>query len=69
MPILPLKGETLRIQSNYEEEIILNRGVYAVPANQKGEWRVGATYTFTDLSHGITDKAREELTVKNERIS
>jgi glycine/D-amino acid oxidase-like deaminating enzyme len=68
VPILPLKGETLRIQSNYEEKMILNRGVYAVPANQKGEWRVGATYTFTDLSPDTTDKAREELTQKMKEL-
>ncbi len=68
VPIIPMKGETLRIQSNYEEKIILNRGVYAVPANQKGEWRVGATYSLVDLSHDTTDKAREELTSKMDEL-
>jgi glycine/D-amino acid oxidase-like deaminating enzyme len=68
VPVLPLKGETIRIKSSYEENIILNRGVYAVPANQKGEWRVGATYTFTDVSQQTTDLAREELTQKMEDL-
>src|SRR5690606_34495969 len=48
VPVLPLKGETIRIQSACAENIILNRGVYAVPANQNGEWRVGATYALND---------------------
>jgi glycine oxidase len=64
VPVLPLKGETLRIHSSYQKDIVLNRGVYAIPSNQNGEWRVGATYTFTDKIQGTTDAAREELTSK-----
>ena len=64
VPVLPLKGETIRIQSNQPENIIVNRGVYAVPVNQNGLWRVGATYSWTDQAPGITDVAREELTSK-----
>ncbi|HEX6226525.1 MAG TPA: FAD-dependent oxidoreductase, partial [Chryseolinea sp.] len=64
VPVLPLKGETIRIQSAPIENIILNRGVYAVPVNQNGMWRVGATYSWTDQAPGITDAAREELTSK-----
>jgi glycine oxidase len=64
VPVLPLKGETLRIHSADPKDIILNRGVYAIPSNQNGEWRVGATYTFTDKIQGTTEAAREELTSK-----
>ena len=64
VPVLPLKGETIRIQSDQPENIIVNRGVYAVPVNQNGLWRVGATYSWTDQAPGITDVAREELTSK-----
>jgi glycine/D-amino acid oxidase-like deaminating enzyme len=64
VPILPLKGETIRIQTTQSENIILNRGVYAVPVNQNGLWRVGATYAFTDKSEGLTEQARVELTSK-----
>jgi glycine oxidase len=64
VPVLPLKGETIRIQSDRQENIIINRGVYAVPVNQNGLWRVGATYSWTDQAPGITDVARVELTSK-----
>jgi glycine/D-amino acid oxidase-like deaminating enzyme len=64
VPVLPLKGETIRIQSDHSENIIINRGVYAVPVNQTGSWRVGATYSLTDKSEGITDQAKTELTSK-----
>ena len=46
VPVLPLKGETIRVQSDHSQNIIVNRGVYVVPANQKGTWRVGATYSL-----------------------
>lgn len=64
VPVLPLKGETIRIQSDRSENIIINRGVYAVPVNQNGTWRVGATYSLTDKVQNITAQAREELTSK-----
>ena len=64
LPILPLKGETIRIESDYPENIIINRSVYAVPVNQKGAWRVGATYSLTDSFDGVTEKARIELISK-----
>ncbi len=35
-----------------------------MPANQNGEWRVGATYALNDKVQGITDAARLELTSK-----
>jgi glycine oxidase len=64
VPVLPLKGETIRIQSEAEENIIINRGVYVVPINQNGSWRVGATYSWTDQTGQITNVARLELTSK-----
>ena len=68
VPILPLKGETIQIQSDYQENIILNRGVYAVPVNNKGTRRVGATYSLTDKMPGITDAAKTELTSKMQEL-
>lgn len=64
VPLLPLKGETVRIQSDHSQNIIINRGVYAVPVNQNGKWRVGATYSLSDRTTGITEQARTELTSK-----
>lgn len=70
VPVLPLKGEIVGIQSDHTENIIVNRGVYVVPVNQKGRWRVGATYSLTDHVRGTTELARSELATKlNELIT
>jgi glycine/D-amino acid oxidase-like deaminating enzyme len=61
LPIRPLKGETLTVESSYEEELIVNRGVYIIPGSQKGKWRVGATYNPSDSDPVITSAGRQEL--------
>ena len=61
LPIRPLKGETITIKSSFREKIIINRGVYILPANEDGLQRVGATYNFQDKIPSITDTARIEL--------
>ena len=60
VPVRPLKGETLKIKTDYKASQIINRGVYVVPSGET-ELRVGATYNFNDLSPEITDHARMEL--------
>lgn len=64
LPIRPLKGETLRIQTAFQENIVVNRGVYIVPGKQTQEWRVGSTYNFHDQTEGVTAIARTELEEK-----
>ncbi len=64
LPIRPLKGETIRIRTERTDAIILNRGVYVVPAGKPGEWRVGATYKFEDQGPEPTAEARQELEEK-----
>ena len=69
LPIRPLKGETITIKSEWQKHVIPNRGVYMVPGGVPGEWRVGSTYDFNDVSAGITAKGRMELEEKlNELI-
>jgi len=68
VPILPLKGETIRIRTDHSGNIIINRGVYAVPVNQNGTWRVGATYSWTDKTSSITEEARTELSSKLDEL-
>ena len=68
LPIRPLKGETLRIQCDYRESTILNRGVYIVPAAERGQWRVGATYDQEDKEPGATEKAKAELVEKTQEL-
>jgi len=64
LPLRALKGETLRIKSLTRKELIINRGVYMVPAEPEGEWRVGATYNFQDEKQGVTEHAKLELVTK-----
>ena len=64
LPIRPLKGETLSIQTEHIISSIYNRGVYVVP----GIWKVGATYHSNDLTPSITDRARLELTEKLDEL-
>jgi glycine oxidase len=68
LPIRPLKGETLRIQCDYRESVILNRGVYVVPAAEPNQWRVGATYDQGDKEAGVTEKAKAELIEKTQEL-
>jgi len=64
LPVKPLKGETLQIECDFNERIIINRGVYIIPASNSNEWRIGATYDHEDNDLTITEKARAELTEK-----
>lgn len=60
LPISPLKGETLTIQTTEEVSKIYNRGVYLVP----DIWKVGATYQFNDTTRACTEEGRQELIEK-----
>jgi glycine/D-amino acid oxidase-like deaminating enzyme len=64
LPIRPLKGETLTLQTDHIISTIYNRGVYVVP----GIWKVGATYQANDLTPSSTDRARLELTEKLDEL-
>jgi len=64
LPVRPLKGETIQIESQVEKQLIINRGVYLVPGRSAGTWRAGATYEFHNLEPVTTEKARLELEEK-----
>jgi glycine oxidase len=64
IPIRPLKGETLSIKSDLPRENVINRGVYMVPDEESGTWRVGSTYNFHDQTPVATSAGREELESK-----
>jgi glycine oxidase len=68
IPVKSLKGEFLTVQSDFKNDVILNRGVYMVPGTGTNEWRVGATYNHNDQSPETTAAAREELTRKLEDL-
>lgn len=60
LPIRPLKGETLSIQTDEPVSKIYNRGVFVVP----DIWKVGATYQFQDTTREVTEKGLHELMTK-----
>jgi glycine/D-amino acid oxidase-like deaminating enzyme len=60
LPLKPLKGETLTVESQLPHACIINRGVYAVPQG-KNLFKIGATYENKDLSPHVTLKGRAEL--------
>lgn len=64
LPVKPLKGETIRIKTDFQHNAIINRGVYLVPGAGPGERRVGATYDFHDSTPTTTPAARETLDQK-----
>jgi glycine oxidase len=68
LPVKPLKGETIRIKTDFQHNAIVNRGVYLVPGATPGERRVGATYDFHDQSPTITPAAKETLIQKLEEL-
>jgi glycine/D-amino acid oxidase-like deaminating enzyme len=61
VPIRPLKGETIVIKSDWKTDVIVNRGVYIVPGNKPGEYRVGSTYKYNDRSPFVTQEGLIEL--------
>lgn len=63
LPVKPLKGETIMVDVDLDPSMIVNRGVYVVPA-AGGRWRVGATYNYTDNTTVVTTSSRLELEEK-----
>lgn len=68
LPIRALKGETIKIKSDFKNTVIINRGVYLVPGDEPGEWRIGATYDFNSSAPGTTMQAKETLEQKMKEL-
>lgn len=67
-PVNSLKGEFITVQCDWKKDVILNRGVYMVPAGSGIDWRVGATYNWNDHNPDTTSWAREELSGKLDEV-
>lgn len=63
LPVKPLKGETILVDVELDPGMVVNRGVYVVPAPD-GKWRVGATYNHMDNTTAVTQSSRLELEEK-----
>jgi glycine/D-amino acid oxidase-like deaminating enzyme len=63
VPIISLKGETLRIKGAEIGNQAVNRGVYIVPQGS-AIYNIGATYHLGDTSPAVTEKGKAELIEK-----
>jgi glycine/D-amino acid oxidase-like deaminating enzyme len=64
LPFKPLKGETINVRIDREFKCIYNRGVYIVPTDKSGLYKVGATYETQNLTEAVTEVGRSELSEK-----
>jgi glycine oxidase len=64
VPIRGLKGEVIHIKSVIQKDVILNRGVYIVPANEPSQFKVGSTYNWKDKTMEISLPGRLEIEEK-----
>ncbi|HAS41295.1 MAG TPA: FAD-dependent oxidoreductase [Microscillaceae bacterium] len=66
LPFRLVKGELLHIKIAHPPlENIITHGIFMLPLpDTEGEYLVGATYDWQDLSNTTTDKARDQLQAK-----
>ena len=68
LPLNPAKGELLIIHApDLKIDFVLKAGVFLIPLGDD-LYIVGATYEWKDLSHDITEKAKNELLPKLEKL-
>ena len=68
LPLVPTKGELLTIKApNLKIEFVLKAGVFLIPLGDD-LYLVGATYDWDDTTHNITEKAKETLLNKLEKL-
>ncbi len=59
-PIIKLKGELLTVLATLPSEVIINRGVFAVPCHTPNTFTIGSTY-HRDPTPGHTETGVKEL--------
>ncbi|GGF30035.1 NAD(P)/FAD-dependent oxidoreductase [Echinicola rosea] len=67
LPFAPVKGEIIEIESDFAPEEIINRGVFRITMPDD-RIRVGSTYSWHDLDEGPTDRGKEEILERLEKI-
>lgn len=60
VPLRPVKGEVLYLQSPVHLSEIINRGVFLLPRGE-GQYALGSTYDQRDLSLEPTQAAKEDM--------
>jgi glycine oxidase len=67
LPFAPVKGEVLVLDQSFKPNEIINRGVFRITL-PNGTHRVGSTYSWHDLEQGPTDRAKNEILEKYEKL-
>lgn len=67
LPFRPVKGELLTIKSEHQPKVIYNRGVFVI-GKEEGRSTVGATYDHHELNLEATEKGRNQLIEKLEKL-
>jgi glycine oxidase len=67
LPFAPVKGEILDMQQEFYPEEIINRGVFRISL-PNGLQRVGSTYSWHDLDQGPTERGKNELLEKLDKL-
>ncbi|MHB9147287.1 MAG: NAD(P)/FAD-dependent oxidoreductase [Candidatus Amoebophilus sp.] len=67
LPFRLVKGELLTVKPVVPIDIIYNKGVFALPT-VKQQVVIGATYNWEDLSLIVTEKAKQELEGKLQKL-
>ncbi|MBT0810882.1 FAD-dependent oxidoreductase [Litoribacter ruber] len=67
LPFAPVKGEVLELEEGFQPEEIINRGVFRITLPD-GRLKVGSTYSKHDLDTGVTERAKEEILEKYDKL-
>ena len=67
LPFAPVKGEILDLEQDFYPETIINRGVFRISL-PNGLQRVGSTYSWHDLDLGPTERGKNELFEKLDKL-
>jgi len=67
LPFAPVKGEILELEDSFAPEEIINRGVFRITMPDK-TIRVGSTYSWHDLDTGPTERGKQEILERLEKI-
>ncbi|MEX2593897.1 MAG: FAD-binding oxidoreductase [Anditalea sp.] len=67
LPLRPNKGEILVIKQGFTPQEIINRGIFRITLPDR-TIKVGSTYSVDNLGPGPTEKAKEEMLEKLEKL-
>lgn len=67
LPFAPVKGEIMDLKQEFHPEVIINRGVFRI-SMPNGIHRVGSTYSWHDLDLGPTERGKNEILEKLDKL-